>query len=228
MINANSSMQGDNTFANCGQLNSTLKMTIYFYVSWKLNLHVKNRTSQMLVFNCLWSLVQISTTKQNQLIGIKVSKYIEKEHGCMQHEKLLNCGWLFVHVSFGHTKDMHFTTRTTLDGTWDNRMTMPVQRICIPILEACTGILIVQGTNMNPADQRFVRVGKLCCGLQMQRCFQSLTSVTPSDDIWNLASASARQGELTTLQIRSSPLPLRRKSLRQNTTHLRQWVTEQK
>jgi hypothetical protein len=44
-------------------------------------------------------------------------------------------------------------------------------------------------------------------------CFQSLTSVTPSDDIWNLASASARQGELITLQIRSSPLPLRRKSL---------------
>lgn len=43
--------------------------------------------------------------------------------------------------------------------------------------------------------------------------FQSLTSVTPSGDIWNLASASARQGELTTLHIRSSALPFRRKSL---------------
>lgn len=45
---------------------------------------------------------------------------------------------------------------------------------------------------------------------------QSLTSVTPSEAIWNLASASARQGELTTLQIRSSPLPLRRASLMEN------------
>lgn len=42
---------------------------------------------------------------------------------------------------------------------------------------------------------------------------QSLTSATPSAEIWNRASASARHGELITLQIRSSPLPFRRASL---------------
>lgn len=42
---------------------------------------------------------------------------------------------------------------------------------------------------------------------------QSLTSVTPSAEIWNRASASAKQGELITLQIRSSPRPFRRASL---------------
>jgi hypothetical protein len=52
----------------------------------------------MLVVNCFWFLVQSSTTKQNQLIGIKASKYIEKEHGCMQHDELLNCDWLSVHI----------------------------------------------------------------------------------------------------------------------------------
>lgn len=53
---------------------------------------------------------------------------------------------------------------------------------------------------------------------------QSLTSATPSAEIWNRASASGKQGELITLQMRSSPLPFRRASLIQrqvNRLHLR-------
>ena len=42
---------------------------------------------------------------------------------------------------------------------------------------------------------------------------QSLTSVTPSAEIWNRASASAKHGELITLQILSSPRPFRSASL---------------
>ena len=75
---------------------------------------------------------------------------------------------------------------------------------------SCTNSSI-SGVQMQTANMRFIWAGKEHSRLQIG--FQSLTSVTPSDDIWNLASASARQGELTTLQIRSSPLPLRRKSL---------------
>lgn len=48
------------------------------------------------------------------------------------------------------------------------------------------------------------------------RWFHSLTSLTPSVEIWNLASASAKHGELMTLQIRSSPLPFLNANLSTN------------
>lgn len=57
----------------------------------------------------------------------------------------------------------------------------------------------------------------LSCLNEQCRNRQSFTSVTPSEEIWNRASASAKHGELITLQIRSSALPFRSASLYKET-----------
>jgi hypothetical protein len=94
--------------------------------------------------------------------------------------------------------------------------TLQYSRWASPVSEASI-LCIKEGQHISWPKQwqsrEHVSFGSEIASTCKGRWSQSLTSATPSDAIWNLASASARQGELITLQIRSSPRPLRRASL---------------